>query len=1516
MRLMRDNVIKRSSVRIAAALAAAATLASAVPAQQSYAAEATQVPQAIGYDVRTRVPAVESLSGIGAIGTQSDTEITLPGADKATSALVRVSVFGARQYSEISIDGAVALSVQAGHDASQTVLAQVRQGKIRISSNAPVDARVETVALFQSDAAAPGATNVVKFPVMRADTVQGLGGDELDSVPLSVGVVGQGGVPSEDVRAVYATLTVDANASGKVTLAGQAFDVPQGRSVVSTVAVPDANGNVDLSADKDLGEARLDVRGWVTGSAQNTSDANVEGSYVPVYGTKWVNTETKNDESSNIAAGKRLDDSAFALALVTAKPSDSRAFVEYGKAVAGRSRGVTVDAATGALAQLDVIDAARDTSFVTARGADVDSSMLLLGDVIGASSKSDSTVDISWDSPQEGANVYLEKTGKLILEGKVESSAAIEQVKIYGDNNLFGTAEVTYGTDGAYWRFESTVPQTKSYTFRAVGMACGGSEGNANRKLTVYLPDKNATVVGDKTVVLNPDDQSRPVASVTDTEVVFAADPQVAPGDVLASGTGEHAPKGFLRKVVSVQRTAQGWVVSTEQAALTDALYQADIDQDQPAFPADGSVVDESDAKLDPSYTDISPDHAPTATLSEASRQSKSKAKKTAVRTASFRTHSVTGRAVASDENDIKMASVDISCYAGWQYVKNDDKTKMEKQATCGKSAETEKAVLKAVYDAQMSAGASVKFDFSADFGVHLKLAIAYPKFGEKLFMPYVDDFRTYVYADSDAKLDAKAWGAINEKFNNQLASIKGNPVTFYVAGVPVVLTSEMQLGVEGNLNAKAEASMKPHWTHNLKLGVKYDTDGWNQIYQNDLKYKNEDNNACTFVKLDGSMTAGIAPWVRPSLYLYDSAGVTETVKLRGQADATFKTTAEGADHAAEATLKLSVIPSLQAGVHLKLPVTDKELLSHDFKEQKQTFTVFDNTKDPWKIGQCPAIEDPGKVTPPGTKEVTVTFMDPRSGTSKALGRKAGDTLTLTQTYLERQLGLDSGSLDGIKDLNTAQDGSGKSVKLGSEWTVPDTDTTLYIQYGSDPAPDPTPAKATVKKVISDNWTTYAVKTDGTLWAWGDNSFGRLGVGDTEDRHSPVKVMDNVSTITAFNIENDGYYTWDSAFVVKVDGTLWAWGRNNHGQLGVGDTEDRYTPVKVMDNVSTIALGYRDSAYAVKTDGTLWAWGRNNHGQLGVGDTEDRYTPVKVADNVSTITTDNVENNGYNNTSDSAFIVKTDGTLWAWGINNYGQLGVGDTQSRYTPVKVADNVSTITTNGGAAYAVKTDGTLWAWGDNSYGRLGVGDTQSRYNRYTPVKVADNVSTITVSWDSAYAVKTDGTLWTWGNNYWGQLGGDTQNRYTPVKVADNVSTITLGYQDSAYAVKADGSLWTWGGNSYGTLGVGDTEARYTPTKVTDNISTIYPSDCSTFALKSDGTLWAWGDNGNGQLGVGDTEARYTPVKVTDGVSAVAVDKNGNSVYAVKTDGTLWTWGDNYVGQLGVGDANGRLTPTKVM
>ena len=180
--------------------------------------------------------------------------------------------------------------------------------------------------------------------------------------------------------------------------------------------------------------------------------------------------------------------------------------------------------------------------------------------------------------------------------------------------------------------------------------------------------------------------------------------------------------------------------------------------------------------------------------------------------------------------------------------------------------------------------------------------------------------------------------------------------------------------------------------------------------------------------------------------------------------------------------------------------------------------------------------------------------------------------------------------------------------------------------------------------------STFAVRKDGSLWAWGDNYSGQLGVGDTNDRLSPVKVMDNVSTISGGG--------WRSTFAVKKDGSLWAWGRNRSGQLGVGDTNDRLSPVKVMDNVDNVYTA--SGTFAVRKDGSLWAWGSNYSGYLGVGDTNDRLSPVKVMDNVSTISGD----------WRSTFAVKKDGSLWAWGYNGSGCLGVGDTNDRHSPAKV------------------------------------------------------------------------------------------------------------------------------------------------------------------------------------------------------------------------------------------------------
>ena len=190
---------------------------------------------------------------------------------------------------------------------------------------------------------------------------------------------------------------------------------------------------------------------------------------------------------------------------------------------------------------------------------------------------------------------------------------------------------------------------------------------------------------------------------------------------------------------------------------------------------------------------------------------------------------------------------------------------------------------------------------------------------------------------------------------------------------------------------------------------------------------------------------------------------------------------------------------------------------------------------------------------------------------------------------------------------------------------------------------------------------SLAIHADGSLWSWGDDGSGELGDGITEERrsverHSPVKVMDNVAAVSA---------GFNHSLVLQTDGSLWTWGYNWYGQLGIGDWDDivHPDPVKVMDNVAAVSAG-NNYSLAIQADGSLWAWGENESGQLGDGTTEDRHSPVKIMDNVAAVSA------GENH----SLAIKTDGSLWAWGENEYGQLGDGTTTSRSTPVKVMDNV--------------------------------------------------------------------------------------------------------------------------------------------------------------------------------------------------------------------------------------------------
>jgi alpha-tubulin suppressor-like RCC1 family protein len=326
------------------------------------------------------------------------------------------------------------------------------------------------------------------------------------------------------------------------------------------------------------------------------------------------------------------------------------------------------------------------------------------------------------------------------------------------------------------------------------------------------------------------------------------------------------------------------------------------------------------------------------------------------------------------------------------------------------------------------------------------------------------------------------------------------------------------------------------------------------------------------------------------------------------------------------------------------------------------------------------------------------------------------------------------------------------------------------------------------------------IQVDGTLWCWGDNHFGQLGLGDTHARHVPVQVGDDAN----WAIVNVGA---SDTCAIKTDGSLWCWGWNLHGQLGQGDQTDRQVPTQVGSSYdwASVSLG-NWFACATKVDGTLWCWGRNFGGDLGFPG-GDAYVPTQVGSD-----SDWLEVHG----GDAATCgIRTDHTLWCWGDNSYGQLGLGDTESRSAPTQVGADGEWATVAEGYLFdscATRLDGSLWCWGGNLYGGLGVGDTE---RRLTPTQVGWDTDWASVSPNGGHtcALKTGGSLWCWGRNDSGELGlGDRAQRLTPQQVGSAAgwsaswSGVSTGGHDSC-ATQADDSLWCWGSSAQGELGVGN-------------------------------------------------------------------------------------------------------------
>ena len=332
----------------------------------------------------------------------------------------------------------------------------------------------------------------------------------------------------------------------------------------------------------------------------------------------------------------------------------------------------------------------------------------------------------------------------------------------------------------------------------------------------------------------------------------------------------------------------------------------------------------------------------------------------------------------------------------------------------------------------------------------------------------------------------------------------------------------------------------------------------------------------------------------------------------------------------------------------------------------------------------------------------------------------------------------------------------------------------------------------------------------------------------------------------------------------------------------------------------------------IKNDGTLWAWGRNNSGQLGDNTTVSKFLPTQIG----VATWADISTKG-----DHCLGIKTDGTLWAWGYNGNGQLGDNTLVDKLVPTQIgiATNWVSVGAGGTFSLAITADGKLWGWGSNGSGQLG---DNSFIEKQVPTQIG--VATwakISSGARHTLGIKPDGSLWAWGDGGDGKLGlgnGNLVNVGTPVQIgtATNWAGIAAANQHSL-GITGDGKLWAWGLNDNGQMGDNSILSRGIPTQIgtATNWLSVAGGANHSLGITSDGKAWAWGFNFFGQLGDNTSTDRLVPTQIATATNWVSLSAGRNHSVGITSDGNHYAWGFNFFGQLGDNTTTDRLVPTQI-
>ncbi|GAB3846329.1 pentapeptide repeat-containing protein [Nesterenkonia populi] len=865
----------------------------------------------LGFEQHRAVPAADSQAGVGEQLTPEDSTVELPGAGDHDSLLVRITVFDALEDLTVFAAGAPALNVVEGASASTTTLLPHEEGRVTLSASASADVRVELLASFESNPDAPGSTVVLDEPVVRADTAEGVAGGALTSEPVEVGLVGQGGVPSTGVRSAWVTGTITADAAGTLRLGSQEISVPAGTTAVTT-PVPVAEGAAEVSFDGGSAEFQLHVRGWVPEADQDSEHTvNSPGGFVPAVEADTQQVELPVGQTAAFEHEGPTDASHAAVILSGGDLNGSRGFVtpRASPSMNQRASGALIDDAVGMSPQLALVELDDLDGLLAAHGGGGEVQVLPAGSILAGPSAGDSAAPVvEVTSHSGGETEALDEEGAFTIEGAVTSTSSVERIEVFADGDRVGHAVVDYAGSELTWSFTTSAPESGAYdlTFTVVNGA--GESGESTVPLTIELAEADDVVLHPDTAVL----ESVSVNEITDDYVVFVEEPAFEPGDIIVSEPVEGAPEGFLRHVVSIDHTSDGWHTDTEWAALNDAILQADIDEEQP-------FTDEESFELGPEGGETVEGAVPAShSLPSFSNP-----------VGSFSNSSV----------DFELGPcISITSRSGWP----------DSGSVTEDWSDLSPALFGQRRDSILDDGGAY-IGASSEFCVHLKFVLkisVHATWG----VPHgaeIDEFESSVRLamQADMSIGAKASLMEAEHSFGKQAFLRSGPVTFMVGPVPVNINAVGEVEPKIEMSLEGELEFGPTVSMERVLGTRYQAgSGWTPIEQ-------PGDSEFTPPSLEDSVSAEIEAEAKfkmdfpLQITFYGAVGPSFTTSL----SAGLKSTAEfSASEQGNLELSSELYGEVEAriGVSFQLPIIRVTVLEEEWSLATFRLTLWEGSTD------------------------------------------------------------------------------------------------------------------------------------------------------------------------------------------------------------------------------------------------------------------------------------------------------------------------------------------------------------------------------------------------------------------------------------------------------------------------------------------------------------------------------------------------------------------------------------------